>query len=517
MTASIINIITLFILFYPAIMVIIWIIGSFFYKFRYKKAELVENERKFIILCSVFNEEENIIENINANLDLDYTNYELWMVDDFSTDATAEKISSIQNNKYKYFLEPKNSGKANVLNKYIQLINDDYFIVIDSDTKLEKNSLKYLNAEISKDGEKYSAYTGRIKIDKKGSLVKRIQRVEYRLIINTIKKSQQFFFDSILTVSGAFTCFYTPLIKEIGFNPDVATEDIEFSWKLNTKKYKIKYLDYTSATILTPDAIVPLINQRKRWTLGLLQAINHTQLKSLSPRIIFFLIEIFFSSLWGYVFLLYNLVLVYFLLNPSIYNLHITSIIIPTLIIMFISIITHIYLSIKDREFPNIIHIMIYILFYFWIQPISFVLGTLDLFINNTKGKWRLKESIIKKYILENFLDYYGSILLPIISIEVFHYFVEVDLNILIMVYVVYLVIYYSTNFFYTKEINPLKKVSLFVSILLIVENTFFYNLSNLYLENKIVLVTIFLSIIYFFIWIFIFYFKSKKDIIKKD
>ncbi len=225
-----VKLITLMTLFYPIVLSLIWIIGGLTYAIKTKKIEQKElidyPEQKFIILLSAYNEERFIFDNVTENLKVNYQNYEIWTIDDQSTDHTFSELQKINDSHLKVFRNEVNMGKAHTLNKYIDLIEEEYFVVIDSDTILDKDSLKYLNVQIQKDIEnasanneenKYAAYTGNITVTSQiKNRVYYAQKIEYRSFIDMIKRTQFIFTNSLFTLSGAFSCYRTETIKEIG-------------------------------------------------------------------------------------------------------------------------------------------------------------------------------------------------------------------------------------------------------------------------------------------------------------
>ncbi|MBD2414686.1 glycosyltransferase [Nostoc calcicola FACHB-3891] len=125
---------------------------------------------KVIILIPTYNQENFIRQCLNSALDQSYKNYEIWVVNDGSTDKTSEIIYEYEN-KIKIFSKP-NGGTASCWNHVLKLIDSDYIIGLDSDDELnfftlEKTvelALNNLEADVI-----YSDYEF---IDYKGSTIK---------------------------------------------------------------------------------------------------------------------------------------------------------------------------------------------------------------------------------------------------------------------------------------------------------------------------------------------------------
>ena len=101
---------------------------------------------KIIIITLNWNRKEDTIECVNSLLELDYPSYEIVIVDNGSTDGSAEvfretfpEITIIENNK--------NLGYAFGMNKGIEYAleqNVKYVLILNNDTIIDKNALKEL-------------------------------------------------------------------------------------------------------------------------------------------------------------------------------------------------------------------------------------------------------------------------------------------------------------------------------------------------------------------------------------
>ena len=119
-----------------------------------------------------------------------YSNWELVIVDDASTDNSVEVIKSLQedDDRIKLYCQPENMGAAQARTKAIELAQGDYIAFLDSDdlwlpTKLEKQldfmqKHNYLFSctkyqEISEDGKV------------KGDIIKVIDKSDYNKVLKT--------------------------------------------------------------------------------------------------------------------------------------------------------------------------------------------------------------------------------------------------------------------------------------------------------------------------------------------
>jgi biofilm PGA synthesis N-glycosyltransferase PgaC len=74
------------------------------------------------------------------------------------------------------------------------------------------------------------------------------------------------------TVVGAFD---RNALLDVGlYSPDMATEDIDMTWKLQLKHYEIRYEPRAVVWMRVPVSLTGLWRQRKRWGIGLAQVLR---------------------------------------------------------------------------------------------------------------------------------------------------------------------------------------------------------------------------------------------------
>lgn len=97
---------------------------------------------KISILVPVYNAEKFIADTISAVLAQTFTDFELILLDDASTDKTAEIVSSFDDKRIKYFKNEQNIGISASRNKLIDLAKGEYIAVLDHDDICMPNRLE---------------------------------------------------------------------------------------------------------------------------------------------------------------------------------------------------------------------------------------------------------------------------------------------------------------------------------------------------------------------------------------
>ncbi|MBR4900703.1 MAG: glycosyltransferase family 2 protein [Victivallales bacterium] len=107
----------------------------------------------FSIIMPVFNRKKIVDSSIESVLKQTYSNWELLVIDDCSTDGTVDKLEKISalDNRVRVFQTPVNSGPSTARNIGLDNIKGDYVCFLDSDDKFSTDALEVLSMQCSSD------------------------------------------------------------------------------------------------------------------------------------------------------------------------------------------------------------------------------------------------------------------------------------------------------------------------------------------------------------------------------
>lgn len=283
------------------------------------------------VLVPAYNEEAGILQNVRSLLKLHYTNYEIVVVDDGSSDKTSALLIEEFNmettdfrpredaletatvlERYQSRTHPnlrlirkENGGKADALNCGINYSVMDYVCTVDGDSMLEQHALQRVMRPFVFGGGNVAAAGGTVELINGNNVVdgkadKRVnfsenplvamQAMEYyrSFLIGRVALSQ---FNLMLICSGAFTVFdKSLLIRHGGLARGVLGEDMEVVVRLqksmrddDTRKRIVHVPDalcYTEA----PETLKVLRRQRRRWHQGMLESLWRHRGVTCNPR-----------------------------------------------------------------------------------------------------------------------------------------------------------------------------------------------------------------------------------------
>ena len=267
-----------YIFFYPLFMSTLWMIGAVYFYFKNEKPylkdkipQLRENETwpgvSIIIPC--YNESENVYETMNYALNVSYPEFEVIAVNDGSKDDTLAKLLDIAKNnpRLKVVNLAENQGKALGLQAGALVAKYDYLVGIDGDALIDPYCVHWIVKHFMRYPQ-VAAVTGNPRIRNRTSLLGKIQVGEFSSIVGMIKRAQRSF-GRLFTVSGVITGFRRSAVHEVGYwSPDMLTEDIDITWKLQRNGWDVRFEPRALVWILMPETLKGLWKQRLRWAMG---------------------------------------------------------------------------------------------------------------------------------------------------------------------------------------------------------------------------------------------------------
>ncbi|RJG06024.1 poly-beta-1,6 N-acetyl-D-glucosamine synthase [Noviherbaspirillum cavernae] len=272
-----------FTFYYPLFMSYLWMTGAIAYYFHYERdslkckdpLSLLRDKPLVSIIVPCYNEEDNVREVVDALSRMNYPDYEIICVNDGSKDNTGAILNELldQYPRLRVIHQEKNQGKAVGLNTAALLAKGEYLLCIDGDSILDPDAIPWMLRHFES-GPRVGAVTGNPRIRTRSTLLGRLQVGEFSSIVGIIKRAQRTY-GRLFTVSGVVTMFRRRAVLQAGFwSPDMLTEDIDISWKLQVNHWDARFEPHALCWILMPETLAGLWKQRLRWAMGGSQAIR---------------------------------------------------------------------------------------------------------------------------------------------------------------------------------------------------------------------------------------------------
>jgi cellulose synthase/poly-beta-1,6-N-acetylglucosamine synthase-like glycosyltransferase len=281
------------------------------------------------IVVPAFNEETVILESVRSLLAQRYSLFEVVVVDDGSTDATARtlvdayglrRVTPAPRNRLRYepvtemyraaaphdltLVRKPNGGRADALNAGLDVARHPYVIVTDADSIIDPDGLSVMVRPVLEDPERVIAVGGTIRVGN-SCRIESGRVMEPRLpsgqlaAYQVIEYLRAFLFGrvawdaigALVIVSGAFGLFRRDVVDEVGgYWTDTVGEDLELTVRLHRhmrdqgRPYRITYAPDPVCWTEVPSDIGSLGRQRRRWHRGLWECLWRHRSMMLRPR-----------------------------------------------------------------------------------------------------------------------------------------------------------------------------------------------------------------------------------------
>lgn len=231
---------------YPIVTSIMWITTSMFFLRRWERGgppedSIVDDELPWVtVLIPAHNEAEVITGTLQAACRIDYPHYEVVVVDDGSNDDTARRVEAfLDGGRVRLVRKRLNEGKALALNDALPLVNGEIILTLDADAAPDPLILRRIVPHFR--SARVAAVTGNPRVRNFDTFLARLQAIEFSSIVSLLRRSQRVW-GRVVTVSGVVAAFRKSAVFDVGgFSPNMPTEDIELTWKLQKRFYDVRY------------------------------------------------------------------------------------------------------------------------------------------------------------------------------------------------------------------------------------------------------------------------------------
>lgn len=204
----------------------------------------MEQEPLISVIVPVYNMEEYLERCINSILKQTYSNLEILLIDDGSTDASLQICNMMQeeDSRIRVF-HKKNGGSSAARNLGLKEAKGEYFAFVDSDDYIEEDmywqlmeAILYYNLEI--------AQVSRDEISEDGSLRPNVCEPPE---VNTVYQSEEFFRELLLHKGDCSFCtklFHRDLFHDLKFPEGALNEDFNLIIQMLQQEKQIVSLPY---------------------------------------------------------------------------------------------------------------------------------------------------------------------------------------------------------------------------------------------------------------------------------
>ncbi|KWX71799.1 glycosyltransferase family 2 protein [Paenibacillus jilunlii] len=256
------------------------IIAGYLYYIKTENEDVpeIKGEYPFVtIMVPAHNEGVVISKTVESLLALDYPHdrYEIIVINDNSSDNSAELLSRIQSRQPERNLIIINTdavtggkGKSNALNIGFTRSRGELIAIYDADNTPERTALRYLVAEISSDAT-LGAVIGKFRTrNRDASLLTRFINIE-TLSFQWMAQAGRWKLFKLCTIPGTNFIMRRSIVESIGgWDVKAIAEDTEISFRIYMMGYRIKFQPKSVTWEQEPQTVKVWFKQRTRWAKG---------------------------------------------------------------------------------------------------------------------------------------------------------------------------------------------------------------------------------------------------------
>ena len=227
------------------------------------------------IIVPAYNEGVLMERALKSLMELEYPEYEIVVVDDGSKDDTLARAVAWEGRRGPVEVKvvtKRNGGKASALNAGIAASKHPFLLCMDADSYLHPKTL--LRAIEHFGNPSVGAVAGNVKVENRGKIITKLQALEYIEGLNMPRRAQGFV-AAVNIVPGPVGMFRREALEEVGgYDTDTFAEDADLTVKMISAGWRVVYEDGAIAWSEAPERWIDLVQQRYRWTRGILQALR---------------------------------------------------------------------------------------------------------------------------------------------------------------------------------------------------------------------------------------------------
>jgi poly-beta-1,6-N-acetyl-D-glucosamine synthase len=222
------------------------------------------------VIVPAYNEAETLADTLRSLRDQSVQPDEILVVDDCSTDATADVAGSFG---VTVLRPPANTGsKAGAQTFALERVRTGLVMAIDADTALAPDAIERMLPAF--DDPAVACASGFVLPRHVRTVWERGRYIEYMLAFSFFKRVQDTYGKPLIS-SGCFSIYRTADLRAAGgWSDRTMAEDMDLTWTLYRRGHKVRFLPEAVCYPIEPHDLGFLQKQLRRWSHGFVQNVR---------------------------------------------------------------------------------------------------------------------------------------------------------------------------------------------------------------------------------------------------
>jgi biofilm PGA synthesis N-glycosyltransferase PgaC len=226
------------------------------------------------VVIPAHNEERVIATALEGILGVRWPELDVIVVDDGSEDDTSRRVRPfVESGRVRLLRKTANEGKSMAINDALPLCRGELVLLMDADGLPDQEVLEQMAPHFV-GATTIAAVTGNPRVLNTRTFLARIQAIEFSATVGLQRRGDAVW-GRLMTFSGLCALFDRRAVSGLGgFAPDMATEDIDMTWRLQLSGREVVYEPAALFGMQAPETLRLLWRQRRRWVVGLAQVLR---------------------------------------------------------------------------------------------------------------------------------------------------------------------------------------------------------------------------------------------------
>jgi cellulose synthase/poly-beta-1,6-N-acetylglucosamine synthase-like glycosyltransferase/peptidoglycan/xylan/chitin deacetylase (PgdA/CDA1 family)/spore germination protein YaaH len=224
------------------------------------------------VIVPAYNEATVIATTLRSIAASEYKNLEIMVIDDGSTDQTAEVVAALALEDPRIrLIKQTNSGKAAAANRALATASGEIVVAVDADTLVSADSIPKMIAHFA--SPEVTAVCGNVEVGNVNGIFTAFQAIEYITSQNFDRRAFSAL-NCISVVPGALGAWRRNAMLEAGgYSSETLTEDADLTLTILRRGGRVVYEPEAHGSTEAPESLSALLRQRFRWTYGTYQCL----------------------------------------------------------------------------------------------------------------------------------------------------------------------------------------------------------------------------------------------------
>lgn len=234
------------------------------------------------VIVPAYNEDKVIGACVASILASDYSQREIILVDDGSTDGTLEVMRGFEREPAVLVIAKENAGKASALNAGLERAAGEIIFFVDADGVFAPDTITEMLKGFETD--RVGAVCGNDSPVNLDRLQTRLASLQTHVGTGFVRRALAVI-QCLPIVSGNIGAFRRSVLRQTGpFVEGFIGEDLELTWRVHKAGYRVAFQPTATVYAEVPSTLRGLWRQRVRWSRGLLQTARLHRDMFFNPR-----------------------------------------------------------------------------------------------------------------------------------------------------------------------------------------------------------------------------------------